>query len=182
MFCRVPREQHRRNSWKPGGFFEFFFTVKKQAYKCIGLYELGHDSNGKRPPHIPWYIWEILGALYALFIALYTFPIQKPKVGFSIKVSSSHVPCTQQPRSQTSDIAFRVRKEKERSISELIFDLRRARQAAGANVPGKWGRSGGEHCRSSGFHPWKTSQMHEKWWLMFSDLKTCDFFWTAEKM
>ena len=77
--------------------------------------------------------------MHFLSMVLYSFPIKKPKVGFSIKVSSSHVPCTQQPRSQNSDIAFRVRKEKERSISELIFDLRRARQAAGANVPDSCG-------------------------------------------
>ena len=89
-------------------------------------------------------------------------------------------------RSQNSDIAFRVRKEKERSISELIFDLRRARQAAGANVPDFCGgEPRGALSIIGPFHPTlkKQAKCMKKWWLMFRDLKPCDcFFWTTEKV
>ncbi len=63
-------------------------------------------------------------------------------------------------------LSYRIsRKEKERSISELIFDLRRARQAAGGN----------ENCHgSSTFHLEKQAKRHEKWWLIFWDLKMWD--------
>lgn len=165
MFRRVPREQHRRNSWEPGGFIVVLFYSEASILNWLVYTNLAMIAMEIDPFLHPDKPGSFICTFYQWYCVL--SPLKRLRLDFPSKFYPAMC------RSQNSDIAFRVRKEKERSISELIFDLRRARQAAGANVPDFCGgEPRGALSIIGPFHPTlkKQAKCMKKWWLMFWDL------------
>ena len=105
-----------------------------------------------------------LGPLYALKKSWYCIGYLLRKRGFLAFASKFHKAMCHVPNQRK--LSYRIsRKEKERSISELIFDLRRARQAAGGN-----------DCAMDHLHSTLKNKPNamKNGWLIFWDLKMWD--------
>ena len=140
MFRRVPREQHRRNSWEAGGFIVVLFYSEASILNwlvytnltMIAILEIDPFLHPDKP-----------GSFICTFYQWYciTFPIKTPKVGFFLQ---SFI----QPK-----LRYRISRPQGEGTEYLGADLRPTSCQTSCRCQRSrflWGRSRGEHCRSSG--------------------------------
>lgn len=146
MFRRVPREQHRRNSWEPGGFIVVLFCSEASILNWLVYTNLAMIAMEIDPFVHPDKPGSFICTFYQWYCIL--SPLKRLRLDFPSKF---HPAMCYIPNSLAAKTQKRISRPQGEGTQYLGADLRPTSCQTSCRCQHSrflWGRSRGEHCRS----------------------------------